>query len=94
MGGGGPYSLGVGSVFGLDSEFAGIDDVADHLEGGVALCVGGAQGARRFGDPVEAVEGGDVTGPEASLDQPRWLFPGAIPSHPLSRKAFNDQLAR
>lgn len=27
-------------------------------------------------------------------DQPQWLLPGVIPGHPLSRKAFNDQLAR
>lgn len=26
-------------------------------------------------------------------DQPPWLFPGVLPGHPLSRKAFNDQLA-
>ncbi|MEU9369576.1 hypothetical protein AB0D71_33860 [Streptomyces avermitilis] len=24
--------------------------------------------------------------------QPSWLFPGVLPGHPLSRKAFNDQL--
>ncbi|MER5793260.1 hypothetical protein [Streptomyces sp. NPDC001980] len=27
-------------------------------------------------------------------DQPSWLFPGVLPGHPLSRKAFNDQLVR
>ncbi|WP_432159085.1 MULTISPECIES: hypothetical protein [unclassified Streptomyces] len=27
-------------------------------------------------------------------DQPLWLFPGVLPGHPLSRKAFNDQLVR
>lgn len=27
-------------------------------------------------------------------NQTPWLFPGALPGHPLSRKAFNDQLAR
>lgn len=27
-------------------------------------------------------------------DQRPWLFPGVLPGHPLSRKAFNDQLVR
>ncbi|MDH6120448.1 hypothetical protein [Kitasatospora sp. GAS204B] len=26
--------------------------------------------------------------------QPPWLFPGVVPGRPLSRKAFNDRLAR